>query len=235
MTEDADSKVEEFFDIESDLRNLTETGVATSDVTDVDSGTVMGVERVSTTAVPDEYPIQTTGERALAIEVEFDVGRKTTVFIDWPDEGADVEQIERLLDVADVSFDSFADIYGESIPLEVRDEYLVVPVHSSAEPAADSSASEYASSSWLGTTLLSGLWTWAAVELILGDGLTLIGWASWAVVAAFLLAWAEMDRLWVAKTTNWTPDEKWTTAITLFPLAALPVYLFNRFAACYGS
>lgn len=240
MARELEEEVGEFFDIESDLQNLTEAGVATPDVTDVDSGLVMAIDRVSTTVVPDEYPISMTGEQALAIEVELDTGRDTTVFVDWPDDGNDVEQIEQLLDAADVSFDSFADIYGKPIPLEVHDGYLVAPVHTESEPSVDDSRSELSvdnsssednSPGWIGMVLCSGLWTWAAVELTFGDGLTWIGWLSWAIVAFFLIGWAEMDRQWIAQTTNWTPQKKWTLAILLFPPASLPVYLSKRFDA----
>lgn len=92
------------------------------------SGLVRGAEPIPAANVPESYPLAVTTESALALQVGLRTGGTTTVYLDWPGgEGVKASSpLGRLLAALDVSPDSFADLYGERLPLEREAGYYTV-------------------------------------------------------------------------------------------------------------
>lgn len=228
--------VDEFFRLESELQEIARAGRATPEVAGAESGLVLDVSRVPRTELPVDYPVPTSGERALALALELDTGHERTVFLDWPDEGGDLDQLTGLLARAGVSFDSFADLYGSRVPVTVVGDFLVVPVQGqvaeavatgSQTAAADDGATDSETAGQLvGMTALSFLWVIFVAALGSTDPAVAAGAC---VVVGFLLLGATVeDASHVATETAWSPSDWWTLAVAVFPPFAYPAYLWRR-------
>lgn len=230
--------VEQFFRLEAELAEIAEAGRATPDVAGANTGVVLDISRIPRSELPAGYPIETGGDRALALTLDLDTGHERTVFLDWPDEGGDLDQLEALLASADVSFDSFADLYGSRVPVEVRGDFLVIPVdgvpggagqpHRSADRSTVAHSNGGSTKSRLGSTVgLGVLWCGVVGVGAVGsyDG-TLV--AVWLLIAFLLLGAAGLDVEYVAAESAWKPGLAWAFGVALLPPVALPLYLWKR-------
>lgn len=252
MTETIEDSVETFLDLESDLQELAKPGVATPDVTGAESGSVVGAERVSTDSVPVDYPVPIDGDSALALEVRVDVDTTAIVFLNWPDDGTSFDQIEQLLSETGVAFDSFADLYGEAVPLAVLDGFLVASLQygldapttdagdrpSARESESGSTGTDEtddsgaidgsASNQWVGITLLSIGMTWVYYEMAFRTGPSMGMGIWWVLIAFFLLGGVESDRAWVNATTDRELPKWWSGVVPLAAPIAAPLYLLEH-------
>lgn len=251
MTETIEDSVENFIDIESDLQQLAKPGVATPAVSGAESGSVVGAERVPSDSVPEGYPVPIDGDGALALEVRIDVDTSAIVFLNWPDDGTSFDQIEQLLSETGVAFDSFADLYGEEVPIAVRDGFVVAalrygPDDTSRMPdrrgrtvdderevtatdvdAADDSAMNQVPF----LTLLSLGMIWVHHEVVFGVGPTMGMGIWWVLIGFFLLGAVASDRAWVNATTDRELAKWWAVVVPLVPEVGAPLYLLQHYRA----
>lgn len=101
-------------------------------------GQAVDVERIPASAVPDDFPAEIHTDDALALTlelVEVEGERTVTTYFDWPAEGSG-ERLSKLLALRDVPLDRFADLHGETMLLEMRDNHFL-PVLPDEEPRGD--------------------------------------------------------------------------------------------------
>lgn len=127
--EELDHAAESFVEVEQELQGLGE-GMR-------GRGEAVGVERVPTSEIPDDYPAEIDTEEALALQLSMVEAESQTVVIyfEWPDQGTD-PRLARLLGLRGIPMDRFADIHGETILLTIEDGYYV-PVLPDEEPRGD--------------------------------------------------------------------------------------------------
>lgn len=255
MSEPIEESVESFLDIESDLQELGDPGVATPAISDVKSGSIVGAERAPADSVPEGYPVPIDGDSALALEVRVDVDTTAVVFLDWPDDGRGFGQIEQLLSETGVAYDSFADIYGEELPLAVRDGFLVAalqydgdrpyqlpeaadrPIES--EPGAESTADRQiddAAANQIGfVTICTLAMTWVLHGIASGGDLTLVWGILAFAIGVFFFGAVASDREWINATTDRELASWWPVVVPLVPPVAAPLYLVQRYRARFAA
>lgn len=145
---DLDRSAETFLDLESDLAEAD--GDELPD--DLGYGLVVDAERVDVSAVPSDYPWTVTTGSALALTLEHGrTGRTVTAYFAWPPEEGD--RLDRLLAVAGIDAEAFAELHGTQILLTVEDRQ-VVPFVPPAPPRG-STDGKYAVLGGLGFNLLT--------------------------------------------------------------------------------
>jgi hypothetical protein len=102
-----------FLELEGEL-DAADDGTAQTKGLVVDAGTVPAG------SVPDAHPHDVESGQALQLTLELADDRTVPAYFGWPDGGAvDPEsRLGRLLGALEVSADSFADLYGRTLPLE---------------------------------------------------------------------------------------------------------------------
>lgn len=101
-------------------------------------GEVVAVERVDSSAVPEDVPYEVAGDAlALTLDIDHIEGEATTYFT-WPDAGAD-DRLERLLWLREFGPDQVTDFQGAQMLLTVENGH-VVPVLPETKPRGDERA-----------------------------------------------------------------------------------------------
>lgn len=190
-------------------------------------GEVIGVDRVSASAVPADYPVTITTEQALAVEVSIGGPDEiaVVVYFETPKMGVD-GRLGRLLTLAET--DDPADIVGKSLLLTVEDGFYmpVVP----EDPSRGDGRGVYGIGLGLVPSLLVGL------VGIFAPGSDLIA------TTPFVLAWlvgtflvlpvsVYIDAVNLRATTDWEGSPRnWTILAALPPInvVAIPLYLIGR-------
>jgi len=218
--EELDHAAESFVEVEQEFQSLGE-GMR-------GRGEAVGVERVPTSEVPDDYPAEIGTEEALALRLSMVNADNQTVvvYFEWPDQGTD-ERLARLLGLRDIPVDRFADIHGESILLTIEDGYCV-PVLPEEKPRGDSRG-VYG--------IVAGL---LPSFLIAAAGI--FGFSSLVASAPFLLLWivatfvvlpvsVYLDAWDLRTTTDWDGGPLFWAFFAMVPalnVLAVPAYLIIR-------
>lgn len=117
---DLDRGAEAFLDLESDLAEAEEDDLPKK----LGYGLVVDAERVDSSAVPADYPWTITSGSAIALTLEHGRTEQTaTAYFDWPPKDGD--RLSRLLAVAGISDDAFAELHGTQILLTVSNGHVV--------------------------------------------------------------------------------------------------------------
>lgn len=190
-------------------------------------GQAVDVERIPTSVVPGDYPVEIETEGALALSVAVD-GERVPVYFAF-DESLSDTRLGRLLELKDVAPDRFADLYGESVLLTVEDGHHV-PVVPEAAPRG-SPLGAYGVGAGLAVNLL------VLALLVVGLG----GFFSVPVVFAWLAAnvvgvpAATYFDAWYLRThTDWDGGPLFWTALGAIPglnAVSAGVYLYQRSTA----
>jgi hypothetical protein len=104
-------------------------------------GQAVDVERIPASEIPDDFPAEIRTDDALALTLELldvESERTVTTYFDWPAEGSG-ERLSKLLALRDVPLDRFADLHGETMLLEMKDDHFL-PVLPKEEPRGDERA-----------------------------------------------------------------------------------------------
>lgn len=124
-----DHAAESFVEVEQELQGAGE-GMR-------GRGRAVGVDRVPTAEVPEEYPAPIETEEALALRLSMVEADDVTVVIyfEWPGQAPD-QRLAKLLELCDIPTDRFADLNGETILLTIEEGYYV-PVLPDEQPRGD--------------------------------------------------------------------------------------------------
>lgn len=118
-TDPVDGRIDGALEIESELSDLPG---ADADIGETEAtGQVTEVQKLSSDAVPDTYPIAIDSEQAVSFRARITVDRETMVYLAWPDTYDESADLACLLSNLDISPDRFANIIGEKINLVVLD------------------------------------------------------------------------------------------------------------------
>ena len=215
-----DHAAQSFVEVEQEMKGLAE-GMR-------GRGEAIGVERVPTSEIPDDYPAEIDTEEALALQLSMvDADNETVVvYFEWPDQGTD-PRLARLLSLRDIPMDRFADIHGETILLTIEDGYYV-PVLPDEEPRGDS-RSFYGIIAGLAPSLLIAL-------------AGIFGLGSFVFNAPFFLLWlvstllilpasVYLDAWNLRTTTDWDGGPLFWAFFSMIPalnVMAVPAYLIIR-------
>jgi hypothetical protein len=187
-------------------------------------GEVTGVDRVSTDAVPADYPVEITTEQALAVEVSIGGPDEITVVV-YFETGVD-GRLGRLLTLAEI--DDPADIVGKSLLLTVEAGYYmpVVP----EDPSRGDGRGVYGIGLGLAPSLLVGiLGIFAPGSAVIASTPFVLAW----FVGTFLVLPVSVyiDAVNLRATTDWQGSPRnWTILAVIPPInvVAIPLYLIGR-------
>jgi hypothetical protein len=215
-----DHAAQSFVEVEQEMKGLAE-GMR-------GRGEAIGVKRVPTSEIPDDYPAEIDTEEALALQLSMvDADNETVVvYFEWPDQGTD-PRLARLLSLRDIPMDRFADIHGETILLTIEHGYYV-PVLPDEEPRGDSR-------SFYG--IIAGL-----VPSLLIALAGIFGLGSFVFNAPFFLLWlvstflilpasVYLDAWNLRTTTDWDGGPLFWAFFSMIPalnVMAVPAYLIIR-------
>lgn len=117
---DEEAAAERFLALESELSEHTSAAIPEGTVR---SGTLVDAGLVPAGEVPESYPVEVGGDRALALTVELDVDRTVPVYLDWPADGEpDTDTaLGRLLVALEVPPERLARLYGHEVLVEAVD------------------------------------------------------------------------------------------------------------------
>ena len=215
-----DHAAQSFVEVEQEMKGLAE-GMR-------GRGEAIGVERVPTSEIPDDYPAEIDTEEALALQLSMvdAVNKTVVVYFEWPDQGTD-PRLARLLSLRDIPMDRFADIHGETVLLTIEDGYYV-PVLPDEEPRGDSRG-------FYG--IIAGL-----VPSLLIALAGIFGLGSFVFNAPFFLLWlvstllilpasVYLDAWNLRTTTDWDGGPLFWAFFSMIPalnVMAVPAYLIIR-------
>ena len=190
-------------------------------------GEVASVDRVSTDAVPADYPVDITTEQAVAVEVSIGGPDEiaVVVYFETPGMGID-DRLGRLLTLAET--DDPADIVGKSLLLCVEDGFYMPVVPD--DPSRGDGRAVYGIGLGLGPSLLVGLvGIFAPGSTIVGSTPFVLAW----LVSTFLVLPVSVyiDAVNLRSTTDWEGSPRtWTILAALPPInvVAIPLYLIGR-------
>lgn len=223
-----DEAMDRFLELEAEL---AATDAATEPRDGRPVGLVVGAETVPADAVPDSYPTTVTTESALELRVVLRDSERTTVYLDWPEEGVDPESaLGRLLAALDIPADDFAELYGETLLLErERGHYTVLLP---PEPPRGSGRWVLGVAGGLAfNTAVLGLLGLAAAGVSVGGLLSAL-LVPFLVVNLLVLPWATYrDATYLRTHSDWSQGPPFWGALSMIPLANVGVsalYLWSR-------
>lgn len=219
-TAPVDDSVESFLTLEGDLADAI-------DADPVETPTyarVVDADKVDADAVPADYPFAVDTDAALALQVDLGnlEGRRATLFFEWPRD----DRLDRLLSAAGVTYETFADLNGIRLTVDVEDGHYV-PVVSDREPSGDPRG-KYGVLGGLAFNLLT----------ILGAALAPATLATTWFLLVFLLvnllaipASTYLDGRYLETHTDWDHAPSFWATLSIPPLVNVPVsiaYLWTR-------
>lgn len=211
-----DRRAEQFLELEEALNTIE--GSENDPLEGHTTGVVISAERVPVSSVPNSYPITTTGDEALALDIQVDTNRETTIFTDWPETITAKTPLVRLLSSLDLSVASFGDLYGEEVPLERVDHHYVLQIF---QESADYP-------SWWVYGVLAGLISWIGIWLLPQNldigGLIIVTWVLLPIFTYF-------DIKYVSANGEWNPHQLLWPILMCIWILNIPVgllYLYKR-------
>lgn len=218
--EELDHAAESFVEVEQELQGIGD-GMR-------GRGEAVGVERVPTSEVPDEYPAEIDTEEALALRLSMVEAESQTVVIyfEWPDQGTDA-RLARLLGLRDIPADRFADIHGETLLLTIEDGYYV-PVLPEEEPRGDDRGIYGILAGLLPSVLIFVAGLFGGSSLIFSLPFLLL----WLVATFLILPVSVYLDAWDLRTsTDWDGGPLFWAFFAMVPalnVVAVPAYLIIR-------
>lgn len=224
---DIESTVEEFIELEAEL-----TDAETGSVGSYDEGTIAEATKVAVDEVPDEYPLAIATPTALKLVVDTE-GGTVPVYLEWPEPGQEVGDVERLLDALDRDPDEFASIYGDRVALDAEAGWHYVDFRRTA----GLSGSEYGgldagdlldSSGWAVAGAIAALalgFLLTGFDSSLGPPMVLVGWIGLPLSVYYDLDQVPEDHGWDPNVVAWVGG----AVVLVVNISVGLAYLVERF------
>lgn len=241
-----DEQAEELLELEAELSSVP--GAEMDPDEQYEAGMVVGAERVGVTDVPNTYPASFRSPNVLRLDVQLNPNRRTSVYLDWPDQLTGETPLDRLLSIVDVPAHSFADVLGREIPVQRDGSHYVVDLDGSTaheprqamdRPTTTSDDSDTTSpywfylvvgcyASWLGVILSIALIDHLLPDLFQG----VVIFLAWV----FLPIGTYYDSKHIGASSDWSPNKWIWSAVSFVWYLNIPlmlVYLFKRHQAAF--
>jgi hypothetical protein len=217
-----DEVAESFLQLEAEL-DVEQT--ADRDETATRRGIVVDNDRVDTSEVPEEYPVDVNTDAALALTV--DLGdEETTVYFAWADDATANTRLTRLLAALEIDP---GDLYGQSLLLERIDGHDVAVTPTEQPRGTEMWGARVTAGHGANALVLSLLTASAVGVTVLPTVLLLL---CWLFVTLLWLPYTTYQDAWYLRThTEWQQGPLFWAFLSAIPVLNLPVgllYLRSR-------